>query len=46
MSTAAAGRPGDAGVVDQDVEAAEVGDRAAHHALDRGLVGDVGESRP
>ena len=36
---------GDRGVVDQNVEAAEVIDGAAHHALDLGLDGQVGRHR-
>jgi hypothetical protein len=35
----------DAGVVDQNIDAAEFGFRALHHGRDRGLVGDVGDDR-
>ena len=35
----------DAGIVDQDVEAAEPLPRGGHRALDRGIVGDVAGQR-
>jgi hypothetical protein len=38
----AAGRPGDAGVVDERIEAAEIGLRGDEHTVDIALVGDVG----
>ena len=39
------GRPGDAGVVDQNVDAAELLERQLEQAVDRCLVGDVGRDR-
>src|SRR5690606_3959852 len=39
------GRPGDAGVVDQDVDAAELLEREVEQAIDRRVVGDVGRDR-
>ena len=39
------GRPGDAGVVDQDVDAAELLERQLEQAIDRCLVRDVGRNR-
>jgi hypothetical protein len=35
----------DAGVVDEDIDAAEFGSRALDHRGDRSLVGDIGDDR-
>ena len=46
MSSIAAGRPGDAGIVDQHVEPAELRAHIVEQPVDRGLVRDVGQGGP